>query len=742
MKRYLFLILALILLVGCKYGELQVREATPEDIALSQASNEYAKKIAADRAKKDMELAEESKAIGVGLIKVVDDGGGGWVKQITFSDGTVAVSGSDATVTIAGVSPGSGSVTTVQEEDSAGGSSDADIVVIDFQEAFAVTEAPDTEVNIFLDVTPDSGNATLIVEEDSVQVKYDSTDFGEGTNGLYLGASPTLATSLAIGTDPADAGALRLPNAGYVYSEADATGTDISVIGVDSSEVVQIGASGASGVTITPATTISGDLSLGAAAASTGAATGDLLMSNATGIYFEADAAGTDVAAIVVGADEKVVIAGSGSAGVTITPALTLSSTFTDGTLTGDGTGGITGIVNLNSVIATELAELETIGATTISANQWAALGGIAETLGYAELDLLDGQTDLASQSELDTVAALVDTDDEIIAIINASPGTQISVAAGGTNSGTALNNNFVMVSNTGAIAESATVTVTELALLNGETDLASQSELDTVAALVDTDDEIIAIINASPGTQIVHEAGGLEADVNAYSGLVAIAGGSTAEVDAKSELETQIADVADFAEADGDVWTGTHDYGGATTLEIPNGTTDPTSTTGAIALDTNGTDADFTGPVIAISTNGATIGYVPTMTDMPEAAEDNYIMKYDAGSNLFVWEADNSAGTTAFDDISDPDNDGATTIDFDHAAEAIVFTTIYDTAGSFFTINNSDAALANNTYLLDLDYSVDDNEANADYIKLQDAGGVVLTIQEGGMLSIGAGPR
>ncbi len=57
------------------------------------------------------------------------------------------------------------------------------------------------------------------------------------------------------------------------------------------------------------------------------------------------------------------------------------------------------------------------MGATTISANQWAALGGIAETLASAELDLLDGETDLASQSELDTVAALVDTDDEIIAI-------------------------------------------------------------------------------------------------------------------------------------------------------------------------------------------------------------------------------------------------------------------------------------------------------------------------------------
>ena len=44
---------------------------------------------------------------------------------------------------------------------------------------------------------------------------------------------------------------------------------------------------------------------------------------------------------------------------------------------------------------------------------------------------------DVATQSELDTVAGLVDTDDKIIAIINASPSTQIGVPAGGTGSAT-----------------------------------------------------------------------------------------------------------------------------------------------------------------------------------------------------------------------------------------------------------------------------------------------------------------
>ncbi len=44
-----------------------------------------------------------------------------------------------------------------------------------------------------------------------------------------------------------------------------------------------------------------------------------------------------------------------------------------------------------------EFQQLEAIGATTISANQWAVLGGIAETLASAELDILDGVTGITA---------------------------------------------------------------------------------------------------------------------------------------------------------------------------------------------------------------------------------------------------------------------------------------------------------------------------------------------------------
>ena len=130
----------------------------------------------------------------------------------------------------------------------------------------------------------------------------------------------------------------------------------------------------------------------------------------------------------------------------TFTPAVTFTAApvFTDApnSLVALGVNATASEINTPldgaTVTLVEFQQLEAIGATTISANQWAALGGIAETLAAAELNLLDGETDLANQAELDAVAALVDTDDEIIAIINASPGTQIGVAAGGTGASTA----------------------------------------------------------------------------------------------------------------------------------------------------------------------------------------------------------------------------------------------------------------------------------------------------------------
>lgn len=116
-----------------------------------------------------------------------------------------------------------------------------------------------------------------------------------------LTASTSVATPfIALGTDPADAGAIRLPNAGYILSEADAAGTDISVIGVDSSEVVQIAASGSSGVTITPATTITGAATMNGGFSAVGTNTVSNGASSAGSILFKEDSDnGTNTAQLI-----------------------------------------------------------------------------------------------------------------------------------------------------------------------------------------------------------------------------------------------------------------------------------------------------------------------------------------------------------------------------------------------------------------------------------------------------------
>ncbi len=72
---------------------------------------------------------------------------------------------------------------------------------------------------------------------------------------------------------------------------------------------------------------------------------------------------------------------------------------------TGAGTVNTADISDVN-VTQTEFSELEAIDATTISANQWTALGGIAETLTSTELDLLDGLTTLSGANTGDVTVS------------------------------------------------------------------------------------------------------------------------------------------------------------------------------------------------------------------------------------------------------------------------------------------------------------------------------------------------
>ena len=102
------------------------------------------------------------------------------------------------------------------------------------------------------------------------------------------------------------------------------------------------------------------------------------------------------------------------------------------------------------------------------------------------------------------------------------------------------------------------------------------------------TGDSATAFFDA--GT-IEHEYGGLQADVSGWTGLFGITGADTSvEVDTFDELDTAIADKALVNKADGAVWLGTHDYGGAD-LELPQASPAVPGVDGGIELDfTDGT--------------------------------------------------------------------------------------------------------------------------------------------------------
>lgn len=108
-----------------------------------------------------------------------------------------------------------------------------------------------------------------------------------------------------------------------------------------------------------------------------------------------------------------------------------------------------------------------------------------------------------------------------------------------------------------------------------------------TVTVQASTGDSATGFFGA--GT-LEHERGGLEADVSAYSGLVSITGGATAAVNTKAGVEELLSDVSDLAEADGDTFTGNHDFSGATSVILPVVTDTPaTCTRGQIQIDPDG---------------------------------------------------------------------------------------------------------------------------------------------------------
>jgi hypothetical protein len=89
--------------------------------------------------------------------------------------------------------------------------------------------------------------------------------------------------------------------------------------------------------------------------------------------------------------------------------------------------------------------------------------------------------------------------------------------------------------------------------------------------------------------------------------------------------------------------WTGAHDFGGATSLEIPNSTSPTVNTNGQIAIDTS--VADFSHGILKYYS-----GEEMMVVAMPAAQfvspTDDYIVKYNSSSNEFELQIDDTAAS------------------------------------------------------------------------------------------------
>lgn len=96
-------------------------------------------------------------------------------------------------------------------------------------------------------------------------------------------------------------------------------------------------------------------------------------------------------------------------------------------------------------------------------------------------------------------------------------------------------------------------------------------------------------------------------------------------------------------------VLAGTLDAGGATSLEIPNGTSMTTNAAGEIALDTNGDGSTITTGVIQVY-DGTQNTYVVSATNFPSS--DNDVPAYDSATNSVVWQAQSGAGGSGLSNV------------------------------------------------------------------------------------------
>jgi hypothetical protein len=162
-----------------------------------------------------------------------------------------------------------------------------------------------------------------------------------------------------------------------------------------------------------------------------------------------------------------------------------------------------------------------------------------------------------------------------------------------------------------------------------------------------DTDDDIHYIGTGSGVTTITGHGDGANCSAGQAplgvdaSGAVQSCTDFEEDLSDKAGLQAAISDVADFAEADGDAYTGAHDFGGATSIEIVNGAAPTVNAAGEIAIDTTITSNNG----LLIYYDGSTAMIIPAIPVADLTQTDDDIIKYDLGNTKFTMETDAGAG-------------------------------------------------------------------------------------------------
>jgi hypothetical protein len=147
----------------------------------------------------------------------------------------------------------------------------------------------------------------------------------------------------------------------------------------------------------------------------------------------------------------------------------------------------------------------------------------------------------------------------------------------------------------------------------------------------------------------------------------------------------------------DGDTYTGTHDFGGAT-LEIPNAAAPSLSVAGQIALDTSTTDHT----ALLKYHDGTNEFVIPAILSSGLSTTDNDVIAYNAANNRFEMEAQSGAGGgIALTDLSvgneaSASGDGA--ISYDNTTGVFTYTPPTAAGISAITASSTDT-LTNKTF-------------------------------------------